>query len=37
MRYGEALGLGSHEYSLEDVLPVQPRPERSKPVYVALK
>ena len=36
-RYGEALGLGSHEYELVDVLPVQPRPERSEPVYVALK
>lgn len=36
-RYGEALGLGSYEYTLEDVMPVQPRPERSRPVYVQLK
>jgi uncharacterized Fe-S center protein len=37
LQYGEALGLGSHEYTMEDVLPVQPRPARSEPVYVALK
>lgn len=37
VRYGEALGLGSQEYELVDVLPVQPRPQRSEPVYVALK
>jgi len=37
VQYGEALGLGSTDYVLDDVLPVQPRPERSEAVYVALK
>jgi hypothetical protein len=37
MRYGEVLGLGSHEYVLEDVFPLQPRPERTEAVYVSLK
>ena len=37
VRYGETLGLGSQEYELVDVLPVQTRPQRSAPVYVALK
>jgi uncharacterized protein len=37
VRYGEALGLGSQEYTLEDVFPVEENPERSPAFYVAAK
>lgn len=37
MRYGEVLGLGTHDYILEDVLPVQPKPAHTEAVYVSLK
>ena len=37
LRYGEALGLGMHDYVLEDVLPVEERPGRSQAFYVSAK